>query len=332
MKSSPCVVRLWKLVLAVAVSLTLVAQGRADGPLKWKFKQGDALEYVMERAVDGKLNLSGADIEFKLKMTFDTTWKVTAVAADGTASVDQSLERLQVSMDSPLAGSLEYDSAAPTKPDSPAWSMMIEPMVTGLLGQTLKWKVSPQGKVTDIEMPEKLKETFAKQSEGGNRQAGLGLGGNMFSDRGLREFVEKSVAPLSDQAPGKDVTWKQSFESPIPRIGTQTAETTFSFAGADKLDGKSVEKIKTVTELTFEPADDAQADLEITAQAASGTIYFDPAAGRMIKAEDTQSSTKEITGPRELTQEVKEVSTIRMGKSPAPKPAAKEEKDKDAAK
>jgi hypothetical protein len=331
MQTSPKLNRLWKLALAAVLGFTLVSQARAEAPLRWKFKEGESLDYVIERAVDGKLNLSGADIEFKVKMIFDTTWKVKSVAADGTASVEETLDRMQVSMDSPLAGSLEYDSQTPTNPDSPAWSMMVEPMVNGMLGQTLKWKVSPLGKVTDIEMPEKLKETFAKQSQGGNRQAGLGLGGNMFSDRGIREFVEKSVQPLPETA-GKDATWKQSFENPIPRIGTQMSETTFTFAEAETKDGKNLQKIASATELTFEPAEDAQADLEITSQSASGAVYFDPAAGRVVKAEGTQSSVMEISGARELIQEIKETTSMRMGKSPAAKPADKDGEKKEAEK
>jgi hypothetical protein len=52
----------------------------------------------------------------------------------------------------------------------------------------------------------------------------------------------------------------------------------------------------------------------------------------MVKSQGTQNSTMEISGARELTQEIKEVSSMRMGKSPAAKPVAKEDKDKDAAK
>ena len=81
-------------------------------------------------------------------------------------------------------------------------------------------------------------------------------------------------------------------------------------------------KISAVTELTFEPAEDAQADLEITAQESAATYYFDPAAGRMIKSDATFMSALELSGPRELTQEFKDTVTMRQGKSPD-KPAEK---------
>ena len=45
-------------------------------------------------------------------MIFDTTWKVKSVAADGTATLEQTVDRIQMKMDSPFA-SLDYDSKKP---------------------------------------------------------------------------------------------------------------------------------------------------------------------------------------------------------------------------
>jgi hypothetical protein len=308
-------------VLAISLA-SLAAAARAAEPLRWKFKDGEQLNYILARQMEGKLNLSGADITFKADMTFDTTWKVKKVAADGSAEVEQTLDRLQVAMSSPLGGSLEYDSANPVKPDSPAWAA-VEPMV-GMIGETFKWKVSPQGRVSDIELPQSLVDVFAKQRGSANRQQGFGIGNNMFSERGIKEFIEKGVLPLPEKAPGKDVAWKQHFENPIPRIGTQNADTTYSFAGDAQFEGKPVAKISAATELTFEPADDAQADLEIISQEGTATFYFDPAAGRVVDAKVVQSSSLELSGARDLTQEISETATIKAGKSPAGKsPAAK---------
>jgi hypothetical protein len=308
----------WKFVLVAALALVPVAARAAEAPLRWKFKEGETLNYVMDRSIDGKLNFSGADLEFTVKMVFDSSWKIKSVAKDGAASIDQTIDRVQMNMSSPLAGSIEYDSQDSKMPDNPLWSQM-EPIVTGLVGQTFSWNVTPQGKVSDIKLPEKLAEIFAKQGGGGGgrQQGAMGIGNNPFSEKGVKELIEKSVLVLPDVPPGKDVAWKQAFENPIPRIGTQTAETTFKYSGSETLDGKKVAKITSATELTFAPAEDAQADLEITKQESEATYYFDPAAGRVIKANATQMSALELSGPRDLTQELKETTTVRMGKSPA---------------
>jgi hypothetical protein len=316
-------------VLVVTIGLLVASAANAQTPLRWKFKEGEHLNYVLERAVEGKINLSGADIAFKMGMTFDTTWNVKSVAQDGTANVEQTVDRVQIGMSSPLGGNLVYDSQNPEPPAGPVWAQL-KPLMEGMLGQTFKAKISSLGKVSDIELPQKLSEVFAKQQQGGNRQAGFGIGGNAFNESGIKEMIEKSVLPLPEAAVGKDVTWKQSFQNPIRGIGTQTAEITYSFADLEQQDGKPVQKISSVTELTFEPADDARADLEITSQEGSAEFYFDPQAGHLIKSAGTQTSALEMSGPRDLTQEIKETTSMRLGKSPAAKPQTEADKSAKA--
>jgi hypothetical protein len=246
------------------------------------------------------------------------------VTADGTAQIDLYVDRMQINMSSPLLGDMVYDSQNPSKMAGPAWSQMA-PMVEGMLGQDFQLKISPLGRVSDIKVPEKLAEVFQKQTQNPNRQAGLGFGGG-FSERGIKELIEKSVVPLPEAAATKDATWNQHFENPLPRMGSQMTDVTFSLAGPEKLDGKSVEKIAAVTELTFEAAESPVADVEITAQEGTATFYFDPQAGHMIQAQGTQTFVMEISGNREITQDIKETMTMRLGKSPAAKPPAETDK------
>ncbi len=307
--------------LLLALAIFQASSAWAADPIRWKFKEGQSLNYVLERGAEGKVNLTGAEFAFKMGMAFDTTWQVKSVAADGTASVEQTVDRIQINMSSPLAGTMAYDSKNSEKPAAgPVWAML-EPVVTGMLGQTFKVKISPLGAVSDIELPAKLTESFAKQKVGQNRQAGLGIGGNAFSEKGVKELLTRAVVPLPETS-DEDAAWSQSFANVIPFIGTQTTEVSFSLAGNEKVDGKDLVKIETATELTFEPADDARAELEITDQEGSGVFYFDAAAGYMISATGKQSSAMEMSGPQEMTQEIKETSSIRLGKSPDKAPAA----------
>jgi hypothetical protein len=305
----------------LALALMQAGPAWAAAPVRWKFKEGQSLNYVLERGAEGKVNLTGAEFAFKMGMAFDTTWQIKSVAADGTATVEQTVDRIQINMSSPLAGTMAYDSKNTEKPAAgPVWAML-EPVVTGMLGQTFKVKISALGVVSDIELPTKLSDSFAKQKVGQNRQAGLGIGGNAFSEKGIKELITRSVVPLPDTSDA-NAAWSQSFQNVIPFVGTQTTEVKFSLAGNEKVDGKDLVKIATATELTFEPADDARAELEITAQEGSGVFYFDAAAGIMINATGKQSSAMEMSGPQELTQEIKETSSIRLGKSPDKAPEA----------
>lgn len=310
----------WTLALAATLALVFVADAQAQAPLRWKFKQGEDLNYILDRGMEGKINFSGAEIEFKLGLTMDVTWKVTEVASSGTASVAQTIDRVQMKLDSPLFGSMEYDSADPNSTAGP-----IQPMIEGMLGQTFQLKVTAAGKVEEVKLPEKLSETFAEAGQG-RGQAGLGIGGNMFSERGVKELIEESVLPLPEGAPVKGATWKRKFDNEIKEIGVQSTETTFSYVGTEKVDGKELVKIEGKTELTFEPAQDPKGELEITTQEGSSVIYFDATAGRVVKSEGKQTTAIELSGAQELTQDLKATSGMRVGKSPAPEKKEEEKK------
>jgi Family of unknown function (DUF6263) len=315
-------------VLAAGLALFVVSTLQAE-ELRWKFKQGETLDYVLQRGVDGQLTLSGAEIKFTMNMIFDTSWKPVSVADDGTADVGLTVDRIQINMSSPLFGKMAYDSKSSEEPQGPVWQQM-KPVMTGMLGETFQAKISPLGVVSDIKLPKKLADALAAQEIGPHRRQGFGIGGGGFDEKGIKELLVKSVLPLPETA-DKNATWKQSFENKIPMIGTQVSETTFSVAGTEKQDGKDLAKIRAVTELSFEPNENPRADLEIMEQEASATFYFDPQAGHLVKAEGTQKAEMEISGDQELKQNITETMSMRRGKSPE-QPAAekKEAAKKDA--
>jgi hypothetical protein len=310
----------------VAFLVLLAAGTTLAQELRWKFKPSESLNYVLERNTEGKLTLSGAEIAFTMGMVFDTTWKASSVAADGTANVDLTVDRIQVSMQSPLFGNMAYDSKSGEEPKSPLWQQM-KGVMAGMLGNAFKAKISPLGQVTDIELPEALAKSLAAQEIGENRRQGFGIGGNPFGEKGIKELIAKSVLVL----PEKQGEWSQSFDNVMPGLGTQTAETTFTAAGSEKKDGQELAKITAVTELSFEPEENPRAELEIMSQEASSTYFFDRAAGHLVSSSGTQQMGIEVSGPQEVSQQIKETTSMRLGKSPD-KPAAPPAKPAEKAK
>ncbi|MBI2825842.1 MAG: hypothetical protein HYX69_14245 [Planctomycetia bacterium] len=308
----------------LAVTLSLAACGLASTVahgemLRWKFKQGETMNYVMDRAIDGKIDLSGSQIEFTSAMTFDTSWKIKSVGSDGAAEVEQTVDRVQMKMDSPLGGGLDYDSKKPGSGQGQIWEMM-GPMFEALVGQTFSLKVTPTGKVSDIKMPEKVTEQLAKQGGPGGRRGGFGFGGGMLTESSIKEMIERSFVPLPEKDIAPDVTWSQSFSNAMRGAGVTKSAITYSAGEKESKDGHKIQKISAKTELTFEPEENSQVDVEISEQEGMATIYFDVDAGRTLKVEGKQKQVMEISAPnREITQEVTEKVTVRQGKSPEPK-------------
>ncbi len=329
MHSRDVIARFRGLVAALAIVLVGVSLAQADTPPRWKFKTGETLNYVLERNVDGQMKLAGNPIGIKMGMTFDTTWKCTGVQDDGTAALEQTVDRIQISMASPLSGEIKYDSAVGAAPSGPLGAML-GPMINGLLNQPIKLNVSPLGEVSDIDLPEKLKEEFAKQKEvGQNRRSGMGIGGNAFSEEAIEKLVEQAVMPLPESAE-EGTTWTQAFENELPMLGTEFSETTFSIGGDETVDGKKLVKIEATTELLFEPAVEPRMEMEILEQDSTTTAYFDKDAGHLVKSEGTQKAVKEISGQQEISQDMTETFKMYLGKSPAA--AEKKAEEKPAAK
>ncbi len=319
------------LLLATLIVCSGLSVAQAEATLRWKFKSGDSMEYVMERAIEAKIDLSGSEIEFNSGMTFDTSWKVKSVAGDGTAELEQTVERIQLKMDSPLGGGLDYDSKRPGSGEGQIWEMM-GPMFESLVGQTFTLKVSPLGKVTDIKIPEKVSEQLAKAAGPGRRGGGGlgGLGGMGLTEASIKEMIERGFVLLPEKPVAQDVTWKQSFENVMKGMGVEKTEVTYSSDESETKDGHVIQKIAAKSDLTFEPEENPQADVEIDEQEGSSTVYFDVDAGRTVKVEGKQKVVRAIVAPnREITVEQNEKVTVRQGKSPDPKPAEKKEEKKD---
>jgi len=317
-------------VSVAACGLLSAATARGENTLRWKFKTGDTLNYVMDRETEMKMDLSGSLIEIKTGMVFDTSWKVKSVAADGTAELEQTVDRIQMKMDSPFA-QLDYDSSKPGSGEGQAWEM-IGPTIEALVGQTFTLKATATGTVTDITLPEKVKAQFDKASGGeggGRRRGGGGMGGMMggFSESSVKEMITRSIVPLPEKAVTPDVSWKQSFEEKMMGAGVKKTEVTYSTSEKSSAEGHEVQKIAAKNEITFEPAEESQVDVEIEEQEGGMAIYFDVESGRTLKAEGKQKQVIAITAPnREIVQEVEETVTVRQGKSGDGKDAKKGDK------
>ena len=309
-----CRTHRWLLLVgSLVVCGLLSATAQAQNTLRWKFKKDDTLNYVMERTTEMKMDLSGSLIEIVSGMTFDTTWKVKSVAADGSAEIEQTVDRIQMKMDSPLGGALDYDSKKPGSGQGQIWEMM-GPMIESLVGGTVSLKATPTGEVSDIKLPEKVTEQLGKQ-QGGQRRGGMGMMGGL-TENSIKEMITRSIVPLPEKPVSPDINWQQSFTEEMRGAGVKKTQITYSTSEKTSQDGHEIQKIAAKTDLTFEPAEESQVDIEIEEQEGTMAIYFDVNAGRTVKSEGRQKQVIAITAPnREITQEVDEKVTVRQGKS-----------------
>jgi hypothetical protein len=302
--------------LAVALTLVAVNTARADQEMKWKFKQGDKLNYALKQQADILIDANGVEFDIKVAQIMDLTWDVKSVAADGTVELTQTVDRVQLKMSTPFTGEFAYDSKDEANaPQGEIWDRMGGP-VKALVGGVFQIKLKPNGKVEEIKLPEKLAELLAEAGGGGAQS--MMMGGGLFTESAIKQVIEQSILELPEGTVADGATWSKKLENKLGPIGTQKFDTTLTFEGAESRDGLELAKIATKTEMTFEPNADSDVDIEmeVTEQEGAGNVLFDTKAGRVIESKNVQKMTLEgdFMG-NEFAQEIVMTLLLKQGTS-----------------
>ena len=100
----------------VAFSVAQVAQ--ADTKLRWKFTKGEKTSYEIGMDVTQDMKLGDMPLSVKMSQVMNMTWEVKDVADDGTATMNQTIDRVRMEMTLPQAKQepVKYDSDSKEKP------------------------------------------------------------------------------------------------------------------------------------------------------------------------------------------------------------------------
>jgi Family of unknown function (DUF6263) len=263
---------------ATLVMIALVAGGttaRAEAPtLRWKFSQGEVLHYQMDQKTVTELKIAAQNQDIKTTVTqiVETTWTVLSVDASGTAEMSQSIDRLRSKVEANF-GTFEFDSKADKQPEGLVAGAMV-PVLKAMIGQKFRYKISPQGELSDIQVPESLLKTL--------KETGPAAGPGMFSEDGLKNMIKESSLILPKES--LDKPWTRQKKVPMPPIGSLVLDTTHKYEGTENDQVKVVSETKASVEV--DPAN--KIDAKIASQEGKGAFYFDAKAGRVARSTVTQ--------------------------------------------
>jgi Family of unknown function (DUF6263) len=265
--------------------VVLAAGGPSAGAatLRWKFKAGENLHYAMEQKTVTTVNLNGQEVKTTLTQMIDMIWSVKSVDDQGTADVTQTFDRLRTKIESAF-GAFEYDSKAEKEPEGPIAAGTV-PLLKALVGAQFSFKMSPQGELSDVRVPEGVAKALREAGAG----AAGGAGAGPFSEEGLKSMIVQSSLALPKEDLTKGRTWTRTTKAPTPPIGTMVLDKTYSYEGPDEQAGGHVERIGLVTKVVLEPAADSKLALKIKSQEGKGSFDFDNDAGRVIRSHVTES-------------------------------------------
>ena len=305
------------LVLAAAAITAASSTARAEKLLRWKFTPGQTFHYVMSQEQSQKIKAGTMPITMTMTMNMDMRQKVEAVDPQGVASITQTIDRIQMKMTSPQGIGMDYDSASGKPPEGLA--KLVGPVFDSMVKKPFTMKMDPQGKVSDMKLPQGFLESI-------NKVAGAQMG-NMFSEEGLKQMTgSQGMAVLPEKAIAVGHTWSQQTGMDMAMLGKIAVKYTYKYEGIEKRDGKELEKIAHTLEMDISPQKDKPQPFEVkmTDQKMQGTTYFDNEAGRLVenKTGGTMKMTLSVAG-QQIEQEIDMSQTLRLVPGETSKPAEK---------
>ena len=131
--------------------------------------------------------------------------------------------------------------------------------------------------------------------------------GELMSAEGFKKMISQASLVLPENLDaGK--TWSRKMEMKIPAIGTQVAETTYTYRGPKEVEGEEYEAFGDEIKVSYQDG----AAIEVTEQASSGEILFNREAGRLEQSNLKQNMDLKITvGNQTMEQEMEQTMEMK---------------------
>lgn len=263
---------------AFAVTTALPAAAGAADPvsLRWKFEAGQTVKYEFSQKNDITVKSKGQEQKSFSELIFDLTWAVKAVAADGSADVVMTVDRVRTNVKNGEKTVL-YDSKSKDEPE-PAAAQMVA-VYKAVIGAVYKIKVDARGRVVEATVPDAVTAVVK-----GSQYQAVADGGSVLSGRGVRNMFLQVIPPLPDAPLAIGGTWEERMDLPSGPLTVMLREVyTLTKADSDSvtIDAKVITKM--------EPNAGMPLTVEITKDNGKATFEFDPKAGKIVKSLVTQS-------------------------------------------
>lgn len=296
--------KLHLLPLLATLMILVASPAFAQKTFRWKVKAGEKLSAVLEQKSKQTMTIGDRTIEVPTAMTLKMLWEVKDVNEADFVLI-QTIEQAKLKMTAPGIGDVEYDSASKEEPQGVAakLSETFKPM----LGVPFEQKMNSRGKVLDVKVPEKAFEGIKKNP----------MLKSLFSEKTMSEMIGKVSPELPEEAIKAGYSWQQKTENKTP-VGSLKMDSKFTYKGEQKVEGKTADVFDVDATMEFGEAPKGPFAPKITLkdQDFEGKIYFDQAAGRIIKTTVKQEFEMDVRVADQAMKQVME-NTITMTVAPA---------------
>jgi hypothetical protein len=287
----------------------------APTTLRWKFKEGERITYLIEEKQTTKLKADTDVFDLTQTLLLDTTWKVKAVDQNGKADIGVTIDRVRFRAegkgDAKVIGTIDYDSRDQKEPKDENWKgrKFLNSSLAAAVGTEFTLKFDPHGRISDVTVP----DTLAKALAGTAAQELAGFFGSSFTTEGIKRKLTDWVVhlPMAAVTP-KEKSWTD--RRPVEKLSSLALTCTYQ--GSEGREGDRREKIDVSPELVIQREPDKAYD-KITSQEGKGVIFFDNQSGRLVEyaLRHKVALQSYVVGSKYAETDAETVTTVKLGKA-----------------
>jgi hypothetical protein len=269
----------------IALSLLLVARvAAADdaATLKYKLAKGDRVIYRTKSMMKQNQTIAGMAFENEMDTETIHSYTVDSIDEKGNYVLSVKGERLKMKAKFGALGDYSFDSQSSERDKSSTLGAAITPLFERLSGSVYHVVLSPEGDVVDVRGYADLIRDIVE----GNSLAAQFIGGG--TDESVRDQLKEVFPKLSKNPVKPGDGWDVPYEVALAKLGKVKGKNSYRYAGADKVGDRNTAKIDVVAEASITldlDMDGAKVTGTLSTTAASGTIQFDPVAGRVLSGQ-----------------------------------------------
>ncbi|MBW3596116.1 MAG: hypothetical protein KY475_02445 [Planctomycetes bacterium] len=284
-----------RLVGFVLIVLSLTLSAAAEDGLRWKVEEGERLRVTASQASSTEAEIGGRTYESSLNVGVELNWQVRSVADDGTAAIEQRLSRLTMAAELPGSEPVRYDSSAQLREEPTAGVKAVAEEFRPLLGKATTLRLTPRGEILEDSPQPRTDRSDAS-----------------LTVADVRQMLGRLLPPLPPDRIAAGEPWTDVQQTKTPHGGVRI-EGRYTLRDAPQ-EGKPLE----IIDATYTFHADSKAPgvaLTLGEQNNTGTFYFDPRAGRLVRGEIRQSLKMQVR-VEETQVEQRVSSTLRIEVSP----------------
>ncbi len=267
----------WLFSVSLATLLMgFAANADAQKILQWQFEPGQTLNVWFTQDMTVQMTAMGQEMESAADMGMLMKWDIQQVNEDGSAHINQSIERLTMRLATPGTDEIEYDSAHAEKATGTA--LTLKASVDPLVGVEFTQTMSSTGEILDVQLTEQSKQQLNAAPAGAQLR-------EVLSRDGLKALLSQAatVFPTTPISPGDSWTGSTNSKSPV---GPLSMEMTYEYVGTEMRSGRPLERIDVDMTVAFpEGAPQNGMNISVQNQRNTGSLFFDAEAGRFVETE-----------------------------------------------